>query len=182
MAMKLAQTHRLRAFLADEQGSMTTEFVLWVPVLGFWLLLSVVIYDAYMSRNKAAKTAHTLSDIVTRQVQVSDDFFTELYDLQGKLLTFNTGERELRVTSVQRIDDDYNVLWSASSGALPVITQETLTVELIPTMANLDTVIITESYSAWQPIAELLGLTAHTWSFTNVGRPRFVSSIVLVED
>lgn len=170
-------SRELRRLRRDERGSITIEFLLWVPVLVAWLVFSVPVFNAYLSRNQTAKAAHTLADIVSRKSAWSDDGFVELYQLQGKLLTTARQGFDLRVTSVQRVGADYLVRWSSASGGLQPLTAETFPWPDVPAIADLDSLVYTEVVVPWTPFTAVPGLTAHTWRFGIASRPRFVSAI-----
>ena len=169
----------LRGWQRDEYGSITIEFVLWLPVLAFWLVVSTAFFEAYKSRSDAMKAAQTLTDIMSRQVEVDNAFIDELYALQDQLLPRAPAGTRLRVTSVQYVgaDDEYQVQWSqAAGGGQPLVTA-TISQEIFPQMADLDTVILTELDVPYQPFTDWGGIGNRTWSFALVTRPRFVSAI-----
>lgn len=156
---------------------MTIEFLLWVPLLAFWMIFSVAVFNAYLSRNQTAKAAHTLSDIVSRKTDWNGAAFDELTLLQGKLLSLAQAGSDLRVTSVQRVGDDRVVKWSSATPGLVPLTTETFPTSELPAMAQLDTIVYTEVVVPWAPFTTVPGLTAHTWHFGVASRPRFVASI-----
>lgn len=169
---------RLGAFRRDERGSITVEFVLWVPLLGFWFALSAATFDAYKSRNEAAKAANTIVDIVTRAETVDDAFLDNLHLLQERLLPrVHAGER-LRISSILFEDGVHSVQWSRAMGGGEALIDDFIPVAALPTVADGDTLILTEVFVPWDPIMGEVGLDATSWSFTIVARPRFVDAIV----
>lgn len=169
---------KLRRMRRDETGSITIELMLWMPILILWLVFSVGVFNAYISRNQTAKAAHTLADIISRKTEWNGAAFNEIYELEGKLLSTAAAGFDLRVTSVQRIGADHVVQWSSSSGTLAPLTEASLPLESLPAMADLDTVIYTEVIVPWVPFSKIPGLTAHTWHFGIPSRPRFVPAII----
>lgn len=169
-------------FWRDEQGAITIEFLLWTPVLAFWLMGSAAFFDAYKSRSDTAKAAQTLSDIMSRQVEVTNGFLDELYALQSKLLPRVAQGRDLRLTSIQyhALDDTYHVIWSRAYGGVPMEDQF-IPIHLLPQMADLDTVIVTEVAVPYQPVSNWAVVDAREWSFALVTRPRFVSSVAKID-
>lgn len=170
---------QFRAFLRDERGSLTIEFVLWVPLLGFWFALSCATFDAYKSRNEAAKAANTIADIITREQQVTDDFLDDIYALEQRLLPRVPAGHELRVTSILFQDDAYSVHWSSvrGPGTQQPMTSEQLENLTVPTMADGDSIILVEINVPWEPILSVVVLERRSWSFDIVARPRFVDAI-----
>lgn len=167
----------------DEQGTVTIEFLLWMPLLAFWMMGSVAFFDAYKTRSDLSKAAHTLSDILSRQVEVSDGFFDEIYALQAKLLPRVVHGNELRVSSIQyqALDDTYHVVWSKALGGDPPLAAEFIPTHLLPEMADLDTVILTEVAAPYEPVSNWTLIDTDEWSFVLVSRPRFVSAIAKID-
>ncbi|HUS54389.1 MAG TPA: hypothetical protein VMY41_10345 [Thermohalobaculum sp.] len=167
----------------DERGTLTIEFLLWLPILAFWLVVSAAFFDAYKSRNDAAKAAHTLSDITSRQVVVTDAFLEELFTLQDKLLPRAPEGKLLRVTSIRYSaeDEEYQVLWSEALGGGQPLTDEDIPLSIMPAMADLDSIILTELSVPYQPFTKWARITANTWSFSLISRPRFVSAIAMID-
>jgi len=172
----------LHAWKHDERGTITIEFLLWLPVLAFWFVGSAAFFDAYKSRNDAAKAAHTLSDIASRQIEISDAFLDELYLLENNLLPRAPAGKRLRVSSIQytAVDDTYQVLWSQPLGGGVVMASADIPLTILPVMADLDTVILTELSTPYQPFTNWAKIEVTEWSFTLVSRPRFVSSIAKI--
>ncbi len=171
------------SFLAEEFGSVTVEFVLWVPVLAAWFVFSALFFDAYMSRNRAANAAYTLADIVSRQTQVDDAFITELYDLQEVLQPEAPAGARLRVSSIRydQANDRYLVLWSRARGGVTALPEgQPVTSDLFPQMADQDTIILMELEVPYRPFSDWAGIGDRFWTFRLVTRPRFVSSIPMI--
>lgn len=169
----------LRRLGRDESGSITIEFVIWVPFLLFWLAFSVAVFNAHMVRNQSAKATHTLSDILSRHEEMDQATFDRLYDLQGKLLTLAGQGHDLRISSVKfvRVDPDseereYQVQWSLASDGLAPLTTADFPFERLPVMAETDSILYTEVRVPWTPFSLLAGLAGYNWSFGVASRPR----------
>lgn len=171
----------LRRWRRAERGSITIEFLLWLPLLAFWLVVSVAFFDAYKSRNDAAKAAHTLSDIMSRQVEMSNAFADELFALEDKLLPRVATGKRLRVSSIRYAAETYQVQWSRAVGGGQPMADADIPLEFLPEMADLDTVVLTELYVPYQPFTDWAGIGARAWTFVIVTRPRFVSAIGYID-
>jgi Flp pilus assembly protein TadG len=173
-------------WLRDEYGSVTIEFMLWLPILAFWLVISVVFFDAYKARDDAMKTAQTLSDILSRQTEVTEEFIDSLFLLQSKLLARAPAGARMRVSSIQFRDDEYQVLWSRALGggdpiAIGTGDDNELAQDNFPQMAELDTIILTELHVPYVPFSDWTAMDVTQWSFAVISRPRFVTAVAMVE-
>ncbi|MBY8974323.1 hypothetical protein KHP62_00795 [Rhodobacteraceae bacterium NNCM2] len=181
MSRKRDIVARLRTLVTlyrrDETGSISTEFVIWIPFFLFWFVFSIVIYDANKNRNDAAKSAYTISDLVSRQREVTDDFLSEIKALQDNLMPRTAGSNVLRVSNIQFVDGDFVVLWSDSLGGGQPLEDEDLDPTVFPTIANNDSVLVTEVDVPYTPLADWVGITAKMWSFDVITRPRFADSL-----
>ena len=174
-----------RHWMGDEYGSVTIEFMLWLPILAFWLVISAIFFDAYKARSDAMKTAQTLSDIMSRQTEVSDAYIGDLYLLQGKLLARAPAGTRMRISSIQYKDEEYQVQWSrALGGGDPLATgtgdDNELAQDIFPRMAELDSVILTELYVPYMPFSDWAAMKVTQWSFTVISRPRFVTAVAMI--
>ncbi len=163
----------------DERGTITMEFVIWLPILVFWFVVSASFFQAFKSRNDAANVAHALTDILSRQVEVNDAFFTELYALQGQLLPDAPAGATLRVSNIQYDATlaQYTVLWSNAIGGPQPLPAGPVSSPVFPEMAAGDTVVLVEFTVPYTAFTDWDGVGNRTWSFSLVTRPRFVSSI-----
>lgn len=169
-------------FLADHRGSATVEFVIWIPFFTLWMVLSVGLFDVYMTRNQAAKVAHTLTDIVSRQETMTGAFFNDLDTLQTGLMTRANGATSFRLSSIQLVNDDPTVIWSCSSGGgLPGLSTANVPAGILPTMAPLETVVLVELIVPWDRFAYLGPLTEQEWWFRLPIKPRFTPQMALVD-
>ena len=166
----------------DERGTMTVEFLLWMPILSFWLVVSTALYDAYKSRRHASNAVHVMSDIMSRQVEVTDSFASDLYMLQAKLLPNAPPGAQGRVTTIQYLadDDTYQVLWSMPVGGGEMMTNDEIPLTILPEMADFDTVIVTELAVPYQPFTHWAKIEVTEWSFAVVSRPRYVSAVAML--
>ena len=174
-------TPLIHRFARDERGMLTIEAMLWVPILSFWLIASVAWFDAWLSRNQAAKVAYTLADILSRQEEISEPFLMQLDALQAGLLTRASGFSAMRLSSIQRTSDGHVVRWSCSNDpAWPPLTDGVIPSENLPMMAELDTIVLTELSVPWERFGGIAGLTGTTWSYRVATRPRFAPALEMI--
>lgn len=169
--MGMRMCGKFSAFLRDERGSMAVEFMIWLPLITFWLVFSTAVFIAWDNRADAAKATFTIADIMSRRVTVDAGFLEQVYNLNQRLIT-NVDDRGdspirrhniLRISSVMRNSDgDLEVQWSCSMhgptantttpSVLQGLVDQTIPTSVIPTMAVLDSVLVVESFVPYIPI------------------------------
>lgn len=170
------------AFLRDERGNMSIETLIVIPLLMFALIGGLTYWNAFNANSRTAKVAYTVGDIMSRHTAVDATDMTYLFDLQNKLLPGNVFERQLRISSICFEDGRYTVLWSYSESgrdvlALPVLEEADIPVEIMPSMAPQDSVILVELRGSWMPQFLNYGISGARWNNALVVRPRFVKYI-----
>jgi Flp pilus assembly protein TadG len=168
-------------FLGDEGGSISIEFMVVFPLLLFLAISGLGFWDAFQSNSKTAKVAYAVSDIMSRHSDVDDTDMAYLYSVQDKMLDPALDRRFLRISSICFEDDNYRVLWSFTANSADItdpgaLRDEDIPVDILPTMAPQDSVILTEIQARWQPKINV-GVVAKTWRNALVSRPRFVKII-----
>lgn len=187
--MVMSLQRRFARFLRDERGNLTVEFMLWLPVLVFWLILSLVLFDAYKSRNDASKAAYVIADLVSRESVLTEDRLDMLYALQDEMIPRADPDKGLRITNVkcERKDStspcDYQVLWSVKpssvpstvAGMDPITADEDLPEELFPpAMRDEEEMLLVEMHAPFSPLVDWVGIGANNWVFRIVTRTRYV--------
>jgi len=96
----------VKRFWGDERGSLTVEFMLWLPLLMMWFVVSVVFYDAYRTRHLTATSTLTIADLASRRSTISDADMDAFYVLLQSLLGDLDGTVMLRITSIEFEEGD----------------------------------------------------------------------------
>jgi hypothetical protein len=188
----------MRPFISlrtDEDGAVSTEFVIIFPLLTLWLLSSFVWYDAFRSNSLTAKVAYTISDVSSRYEQISVADMTELYNLHKKLLPGRVRDGYLRVSSICWNGTRHRVLWSFLGDEtylaaiadpddeleprLEPLQDEDVPLGLMPQMSVNDSIILTDVYGEWHPLSTKAMLPNMTWKNSLVTRPRFKDIVAL---
>jgi len=170
-------TKLLSRFREDEEATVTMEFVIIMPVLIFWFIGSIVFFDAFSSRATAQRTAHTITDILSRQTQVDNIFINKMLTLQNRMMP-REQVGTIRVSSLQ-IDPsgDLVVLWTHTTGSsLPLIAAD-ISSSILPDMHIGESVILVDTTVPFTPISDWVGIVAQTWHNHVVTQPRFVSTL-----
>lgn len=187
--------------MKSERGTVTVEFVILFPLLIAWFLGSFIYFDAYRSKTLTAKVAFTISDLFSRETDIIDDARArQFYDVQERMMPRRIEQSWIRVSSIcyrERVESgvvvesEYRIHWSTvfddhydeDAGELPNIVRyeddTEIPVNLMPLMADGDSIIFTEVFAVWEPIARqwagYMGLSELTWAQRVTERPRFLT-------
>ncbi len=178
-----------RRALRDTGGTLSVELVLVLPMLTLWFAASFIFFDVFRVSYVNDKAAYTVADLISRQMTAID---ADDIDGMNKIFDFLIDDRGLtwiRVSSVQYIkgdpsigvDDQYLVEWSSATRGHqefgPTGMTEYDLVKYIPIMGNLETVILTETFTRYIPPLEGF-IPEQNMSTFIVTRPRFVPRIL----
>lgn len=181
----------IRSFARDERGILLAEALVLLPMMIWGFLALFVYWDVYRTINVSQKAAYSISDLLSRQVVVTTNFVDGLQQVLSFLTPGTQGSR-MRITSLEFDegsniqtawdgDDSYVLLFSRSpGGAVPEHTQASIQdLNLfIPSMDDLDSVIIVETWVDYTPDFDIgvleygPGLQDQTFTQFIVTRPR----------
>ncbi len=168
-------TRLMRRFSRAEDGSVTAEAVIVMPML-IWAYLALFVYwDVFRSYNTIQKASYTISDLISRQSDVDNKFLDGMQSILNYLIDSDQDAR-MRMTSVQWIEKDqkYVVLWSRSPGrGMTELTNTTVQAlkPKIPAMTDGNSVVIVETEVSYRPAFDA-GIGPRIFSEFVVTRPR----------
>ncbi len=177
--MKNMLINRLKAFRDDTRGVVAVEVAVMFPILFWALLSSFVFFDAYRQSSINQKAAYTLSDMLSRETEVNNDFIDGLYGVFGTL-TRSWTERKMRVTVI-RWDNNNNIFkrdWSVTRGSVTPLSNTSVRnwTHRLPQMPHNERIILVETWSRYTPPFNV-GINdqdLQTFVFT---RPRFSPTV-----
>lgn len=180
MSLYQSLKFRARRFGDDTSGSMPTEGVMAFAFLIWWYMASFQFFDAYRQKNVNLKAAYTLADMISRQTsEIGPKYFNGLNTVFD-YLTYSNKPTYIRVTGVFWDDaaQQYRQSWSYATGGRQPHTDATINAkkDKIPNMPVGDTVIVVETFMAYEPIFSI-GLPAMIYDTFITTRPRFASQI-----
>jgi len=181
---------RLIRFGRGTEGSMPTEGVMAFTFLIWWYISSFQFFDAYRQKNVNLKAAYTIADMLSRETgPVANDptsaavnqSYVNGLNTVFDYLTFSNKPTWVRVSSVywDNSDQKYHVDWSAASGSgHQVMTTPMLQAyaNRIPVLATGDSVIVTETFMAYEPMFSM-GLKAQVYTTFITTSPRFSACV-----
>lgn len=147
----------IRQFHDDEDGVLSIELVLMVPLVVWALLTTLVYFDVYRAESLSTRAGLTIADMYSREDKpLEEDFIDGSRELL-ELLTESDTPPSIRVT-VFWFDEDNQKLeraWSKISGDYYLETLDNIKLanltDRIPRMANNDRAILIETQTTYEP-------------------------------
>lgn len=193
MPVMLRFRKSVRNFLKDESGVLLAEALILLPLLVWGFLALVVYWDVFRTINVTQKAAYSISDMISRQGVITNQFVDGLENVLS-FLTPGAPASRMRVTSIEfdegtnnqaawDADDSFILLFSRSPGNevathTSVTINETAFRNRIPVMSDLESVVIVETWVDYEPDFDVgvlnmaPGLTDQTFTQFIVTRPR----------
>lgn len=175
-----------KRFQNDQAGTITVEFAIVVPLLITLMVMSFEVFDAFKSYGRASKATAAVTDIISRQTTIDQQFVTELHEVMDAMMPWLNEDKTMRVTTFSwDKSKGYEVVWSYTSGNTQKWTNEMLTSglgDMLPPIASGDTVVLTEVEIPHRSLVRWMGLDDLVWSIDQTTRPRFVTCITDTDD
>jgi len=174
----------IRRFSRNENGSLSVEAVLALPLLVWAITATFVFWDAFKTLNISQKATYTVADMLSRETQAIDaDYLTAMHELFDYLATAE-GDNALRVSVVRMTQDPntnaktYQLVWSQGVGGITGYTAlNQQVIDRLPDMSAGDQLIFVESEQEWSP-AFTVGLASYRFREVAISRPRFAPQLV----
>ena len=169
-----------RSFLGDrDEGSVSVETVLVMPILLWAYVSAFVFFDGFRTYNTNVKAAYTIGDMLSRETNPIDNAYLEGLSEVFDYLTFDRNPSWLRVTQVrwQASNSRYRVDWSYGTdgnNANRLRNSDMAGIaHRLPPLVNGERVLLVESFTDYTPFIDV-GLSP-TIEFTNFvpTSPRF---------
>ncbi|MEM7189659.1 MAG: hypothetical protein AAF439_08615 [Pseudomonadota bacterium] len=164
-------------FWSDRNGSMTIEFMMWIPIL---MLTAVFIIGAFMamsSRLQALMNTSTLHHIISKQEEINTTFLNDLGNMMEEMAQDASGTTEVRFSGIKFDGVAHEVVWTECIGGIAALETDDIPVEILPVMANEEHVILVETYVPYSPITYVLGLEDFVWSSVKFVKSRDVPKV-----
>ena len=167
----------------SDDGSLSIEAVLIVPILVWAITATFVFWDAFKTINISQKATYTVADMLSRETQGIDANYMIAAHETFDFLAGSAGNNALRVTVVAMVEDpdtlvkSYQLVWSEGVGGIAGYGDLTVLEPRLPDMAAGDQMIVVESEQNWAP-AFAVGLTNYRFREVAISRPRFSAQLV----
>lgn len=166
---------RLAKFFGrNESGATIVEFALLAPVLLVVMLGSITAFDLFRTMQNVEKATFTVGDMLSRLKSISDATLADKLEFMHHVAP-SSRNGGLRVSSIAKKNGIFDLRWSESVGENVPTTP--IRTDILPDIAEGDTVLLTESFVPHEAMFAGLGLSDITFSATAVHRPRFVTAI-----
>jgi hypothetical protein len=170
-----------RQFGDETRGSIPTEGVLAFAFLIWWYIASFQFFDAFRQKNVNLKAAYTVADLVSRQTQDLDPAYIDGMNTLFDYLTFSRKPTWVRVSVVEwdPVNTKYKIYWSYATSSHPVHTDTTINLQAnrIPVMPVGDSVVLVETFMAYEPIFNIGDMGARIFDTFITTRPRFAAKV-----
>lgn len=184
----MARKPRLKVFGRSEDGTLTVEAMIVLPML-LWALGAMFIYwDAFKAQNINLKATYTLADLISRESNPIDPAYIDGMNGVYNFLIKSDFGNEIRVTVVdftQEEEDDpieMNLVWSHATGGLGDHDDIADIEDLLPILNPGDSLIMVETWMTWMPPIgmDIFAPTLEQMNFSNMvfTSPRFVPQVV----
>jgi len=169
---------KLTDCLRRDEGSVTTEAVIILPLLAAFYCATFVWFDAYRQKTLIMKASYAVSDVLSRQEEVDETYLDQMRNVLDYMIPSNAPPR-MRVSLIRSVADadgniEHEVEWSYGPNGMTDLTQADLDADSswIPLMGPNDNVVVTETAVLYQPIFRV-GIQEKIYRNTIVTRPRF---------
>lgn len=168
-------------FIRSEQGSLSIEAVLVVPILAWAIVATFVFFDAFKTQYISQRATYTIADMLSREETAIDGQYLaslhEMYDY----LSNGEGANTLRVTVVERKTDEdtgepyLDLVWSEGVNVQEYVNLSVIE-DRIPSISVGEQLIVVESEQEWSP-AFGVGLADYKFYEFALARPRFAPKL-----
>lgn len=178
--------HHLKSFLRadfarDEEGTVTIETMIVLPLL-FWVYMAMFsIFDAYRQYSLHQKAAYTIGDLVSRETAAVDNGYLDGIHNLFDTLTRSPQNSTIRV-SVVRYDENDDIVkldWSETRGSRGALSNnEVRDIKgQLPVMVHNERVILVETWAEYEPPFKT-GLEQRVITNFVFTRPRYAPKVV----
>jgi Flp pilus assembly protein TadG len=164
----------IRGFKRNERGTSIVEFALLAPVLLLLLLGTVTLFDLFRNLQSVEKATFTVGDMMSRQTVMNQTTLNNMLTLMRRMVP-TASDGGLRVSSILNQSGTLVVQWTRTAG-LNVPTTPVPT-NVVPNIANGDSVLLTESFVPHSAFVPAFGIDAITFGAQASHRPRFVTTM-----
>jgi len=169
----------LARFAQCRRGGPAMEFALIAPMMAFAMMASFDLVELMQANRRAEGVAAALSDVVSRDVEVSNDERDDIFAAVNPLLQPSrvTGARVRITSAVVRDPRRAEVVWSEARGGFTAHRRGAL-ITIPRDVGRTQTgVVIVEFSGTYRPPLSMLSSAAITLRHTEYRRPRVIDPV-----
>lgn len=155
MSLRTSISTARRKFARDEEGTVSIEASLMIPLMFFVILSMFTIFDAFRQYAMHQKAAYTISDMISRETLPLDvDYLTGAHALFDAM-TRDPQDSTIRV-SVLRYDSQNDIMkldWSKTEGTATPLSNNGVRewTDRLPTMVHNERILVVETFANYAP-------------------------------
>lgn len=165
-------------FFRDSRGASAMEFALVAPMMALALLASVDVVDLLQANKRVENTAASLSDVVSRDILLTDRELADIWSAAGPLLRPTpSGNAKMRISAAEIINaTQARVIWSDGNGLGAYRRNALVTIPASVGQVQTGLIIVDTEVRYSSPLG-ILGGSGVTLRRTEYRRPRIVDPV-----
>ncbi|WP_185984406.1 TadE/TadG family type IV pilus assembly protein [Aureimonas mangrovi] len=169
---------RKARFTSDTRGVAAIEFAFIAPLLILILFGCISFFQFYRTGLALDRATATVSDLMSRQETLSSSYLDRRIKTNlSRLVGEGIQPLEMRVSSLTMDGGSYRVDWTYPRTAGPGFAGRALPMDILPRIANGDSVLLTETTITQQALIDVAGVPQVSHNSTAAVRPRFYRQI-----
>lgn len=167
-------TKCLRKFKRNDQGAVSLEIIVLMPLLILWLVGSNSFFDGFKTSLRASKASYTAIDLISRQATVGPDYMRNVASIFESIVDADGALSTIVVSSIHNVGGNLEVHWSVNGeGGAGLSNAAQIPLAQMPNLVDNEYVILLQSSVPYVPLYSWAHLQAKTFTNTIVVTPRF---------
>jgi Flp pilus assembly protein TadG len=164
-------------FLQNRSGASAIEFSFVAPVMIFFFIGSVAVFDMFRTYQNIVEANGVVADVISRQTSIDATFVSNIYGVFTNLQQNSTAPSALRISSIKKTAGVYKLDWKKESGTISLLKAQVLDSSTLPQITDGDSIIYVEGATTYTMLSNILGFGQMTFAERAFTRPRFISAV-----
>ncbi len=167
----------LKDLLKNRSGASAIEFSFVAPVMIFFFIGSVAVFDMFRTYQNIVEANGVVADVISRQTSIDATFVSNIYGVFTNLQQNSTAPSALRISSIKKTAGVYKLDWKKESGTISLLKAQVLDSSTLPQITDGDSIIYVEGATTYTMLSNILGFGKMTFAERAFTRPRFISAV-----
>ncbi|MDR7143237.1 pilus assembly protein [Rhizobium sp. BE258] len=167
----------LKDLLKSRSGASAIEFSFVAPVMIFFFIGSVAVFDMFRTYQNIVEANGVVADVISRQTSIDATFVSNIYGVFTNLQQNSTAPSALRISSIKKTAGVYKLDWKKESGTVSLLKAQVLDSSTLPQITDGDSIIYVEGATTYTMLSNILGFGQMTFAERAFTRPRFISAV-----